>query len=307
MSLKTNLMRTWVHHTGMQLATVSVLTATMTIISCVFVISSNLRNVLSVWGESIQISAYLHDETSDEQIEKVRQTIQALPHVGAVHFVSRTRAAEIFKTQMANYAPDLLQDKEFLTPFPASFLVGIQGGVQSQADLKTIETLAERLRKVEGVEDVSFGQGWVSNYSAFADTIHYAGWVLMAILIFGGLLVVGNSVRSSIHARRDEIEILELVGASSWAIRSPFIFEGVVQGVAAAVAAISINLVLYTFASRTVRSSLVFSRLGDQLGFLSPAALFGIFFLSVVVGGLGAYICVRQLNDGWAASQRFAD
>lgn len=295
--------RTWVHHTGMQLATLTVLVATFTVVAFVYSLAINLNRVLVSWGESVQLTAYLVDDVNDGQIQALDQTLKSMREIANVVYTPSEKATENFKLQMAGYAPGLLADADFSNPFPASFRVTLKGGVRSDDDIKRMETIAVRIGKVSGVEDVSYGQSWVKNYSAFIAALAASGGVVALILLAGSLFVIGNSIRTSIAARREEIEILELVGATSRMIRRPYVSEGLMMGFIATAVAIVANFGLYQWQVAVMNSSLAFTRLALLFEFMSVPTMAGFLASGAMLGALGAWLTVRRINDGWSASQ----
>ncbi len=296
--------RSWVQHTATQLATLTVLSATFAVVCFVMTLSFNLKRFLAVWGESVQMTVYLKDQVTDAQIPKIRSAIETMRDVASVTYIDKTEAVTNFKAQMASYAPDLLSDMEFSHPFPASLQVSFKDGLKSLENTSFLEKVAKRMESIEGVDDVAYGQSWVKNYSAFVNILMKAGFALIVILIAGSVFVVCNSVNSSISSRSEEIEILELVGATHRMIRLPFVFEGAVMGLTAAIFAVAINYAIFSWEKGLMAGSLVFARVVGQLSFLNLLYLVLIVLGGLSLGALGAYLTIRQLNDGWAASQR---
>lgn len=295
--------RSWIHHTAMQMATLTVTAATFAVVGFIFLAGMNLNRLIVSWGEGVEISLYLKEDLSLEKTDALKSMLEHRSDLTNVRFIAREMATENFKTQMASYSPGLLSDPDFANPFPASFRVALKGGVKTDVDVKHLEAVAEELRRKDGIDDVSFGQSWVRNYSEFISAISASGGTLVIVLVLGSLFVIGNSIRMSVAGRRDEIEILELVGATSSMIRRPFVMEGAVTGCAAAIIGLSLNFGIFAWQLSKLNGSLVFARLASQFSFL------GIFQIAVFVmggmflGAFGAWLAVRSLNDGWAASQ----
>ena len=295
--------RSWVHHTGMQLATLSVLTATFTVVAFVFSISFNMKRILSSWGDTSQMTAYLQEDAKDEQIRTLQKQLEGLSGVAAVEMIPREVATENFKEQMASYAPDLLSDPDFSTPFPASLRIKLKRSVESEADIGRLEKLASVIGGLPGVEDVSWGQGWVKNYSSVVSAINTSGGVMTFILLCGSLFVIGNSIRASISARKEEVEILELVGATSRMIRRPFVTEGLIMGAIAAFFAVALNFAIFSWQKTVFAKSMALARVVPLLSFLNPWLILGLLVAGAALGALGAWLTVRKINDGWSASQ----
>lgn len=295
--------RSWVHHTGMQLATMTVLAATFSVVGFGLSFSLNLKHLLASWGDGVQLTVYLGEETTDERAKLLKSEIESLAEVKRAEYLPREVATENFKQQMASYAPDLLADADFSNPFPSSFRVSLKNGVATNDDVKRLESIAASIQTLKGVEDVSYGQSWVKNYSSFVTTLYASAGVLGVILLLGSLFVVGNSIRTSISARREEIEILELVGATASMIRRPFVVEGLLTGAMAALIAIGLNYSLHLWQKSVMSGSLVLARLVPTLSFLAPSFTLLFILAGSLMGGVGAWLTVRKINDGWSARQ----
>jgi len=167
-----------------------------------------------------------------------------------------------------------------------------------------LKGLAEEVQKNKIVDDVSYGQGWIENWAGFLTSVQLLSAAAIALTIFLGLLVIGNSVRVSLSQRRDEIEIMELVGATSRWIRTPFIVEGAMLGLFASVLSCAIGSTLQTVAFDYLKSSLSFWSVLQELSPLSPTGWLLVTFIGMCFGAFGAYVCVRNLNNGWSAAER---
>jgi cell division transport system permease protein len=296
--------RSWIHQTGTQLATLSVLAATFTVVGFVFCLSLNLKRVLTQWGESVQLTVYVEDSISQKSLNELKAALETDERLKDISYVPKESATELFKTQMATYAPDLLKDAEFANPFPASFQVHLSETIEPKAVAGTLEGISKKLQAFKGVEEVSYGQGWVNNYSSFVGALAASGWVVIFILITGSLFVVGNAIRAAISARRDEIEVLELVGATPRMIRAPYLFEGALLGFIAATIGIVANYGIFAWELSVLESNFAFARVAANIGFLGVWGTVLMFSAGGIIGFVGALLTVRQINDGWSASQK---
>jgi cell division transport system permease protein len=296
--------RAWRHNPGTQMATLGVLTATFALVLFMLTFSTNFKRVLTVWGEKVQIAVYLEDGLPITTIEKIKKEIQSMASVAEVEFVSKEVAADLFREQMASYAPDLMADPEFATPFPASLNVRLKEESAAEISLSRIEQLARRLQKREGVEDVSFGQSWIRNYASFLDVIQTAGMAIGGVLLLASLLIVGNSIRTLVAGRREEIEILELIGATRSFIRRPYILEGALLGAIASGLAVAANGAIFSWQLNVMKKSLAFARISNEFRYFQFWEILLIILVASLIGALGAWFTVRSLNDGWAAAKK---
>lgn len=296
--------RTWKFNPAMQLATFSVLVGTFCVITIFVSVHQNLNQLLTRWGEDVQMTVFLKEEVVQGEVSKVETFLKNITDIEHISYISKDEAARRFQKQMGAAAPDLLSDKDFGNPLPASFEVKLGAHMATAAAFETLVNLADKVSSLESVDEVSYGQGWVENYSSLVNQFGKSSWLLVIILLAGSLLVIGNSIRNSIFQRRDEIEVLELVGATARRIQGPFIFEGAVIGGLSALIALFICYVFFQWQVGIFDEDLKFLGLAGQLTYLQWSHFFGIPLLGTVFGGLGAYICVRKVSSGWSAAER---
>ncbi len=295
--------RSWRQHFGLQFATSLILTATFAVVVFMLSLSFNFQRVLTVWGEQVQISVYLEDTASDTLIAALKKDFEGRPEVASVTQISKSQAADLFRDQMASYAPDLMTDSEFATPFPASFQLRLKDDRNNEGVVADLEALALEIGKKDGVEDVSYGQSWVRNYASFLGVVKTVGVVFGFVLLFGSLFIIANSIRTHISGRREEIEILELIGATRQNIRRPYIAEGIILCTISAAAALLLNAAFYSWQIGVMKKSLAFARMAQEFSFLSLPQSLLFCFAAALIGGIGSWLTVRSLNDGWSAAR----
>lgn len=299
-----NFLRSWQHHPTMQMATLAVLSGAFAVITMFFCLQTNLQRILTQWGQSVQMTVYLQEDPKAEVAGKVRDFLEKTGEFEAVTYVDKAEAAKRFKLQMGAYSSAVFADSDFGNPLPSSFEVKLKDQFNSPARYDRMVDLAQRLTSVEGVEEVSYGQGWVENYGTFIKTFRHVSIFLVALLLMGSLFVVSHSIRSSIFQRRDEIEILELVGATPRMIKAPYLFEGGVMGFIASAAAVLFCYVFYAWQVSLFGNTMKILGLSASLQFLSVGYVIAFLFLGTLFGWFGAYICVKSLASGWTASDR---
>ncbi len=286
----------------LRLTTLVTLTACFALLSAGSLGLLNLGNILAYWGEEIQITAYLSSEITPSQIEEIQKTIGQDSRVEKIQLIAQEEALEDFRNQMASYAPDLLKDQDLLSLIPPSLQISLRGNYGEPASSVQIEAVAKSLEKYRGIEEVRYGQEWVKKYSAFLSLIRRGLLVFAVIICFSALLVVGNSVRASVEARRAEVEVLELVGATPWMIRKPFLVEGAMLGFLSMMAALLLSFLTFSFLKEFFQQELQFFQMSSHLQFLTLAQIFYFILFAVGIGGLASYLCIRRVNDGFAAS-----
>lgn len=307
LGLLRNFWRSWEQHTTLQITTLAVLTGTFVVITFSILIHHNLDQILSKWGSSMQMSVYLKENIDTDIQTKVIEHLQKELGFEDVSYVSKQAAAKAFAEKLKDVVPDLLQDKEFGNPLPASYEVQLP---ESYSDPEMITELVGNVAKIkslEGVDDVLYGKGWVENYAILVSGFKWASWAGIFLLIGGTLLVIGNSIRSSIFQRQEEIAVLELFGATSRMIQIPFVFEGALLGLIATVISLGTCYFFYLGQESVLSGSLAFWGLNSTLSFLPIWKSGLVLFLGVLAGAMGSYFCVHRLNNGWAAADNMGN
>ncbi len=283
---------TWKNHFVVQFATLSVLAATFTVIFSILSLSLNLNRVLVSWGESVKITAYLKDDLQEASTSTIETALKSIGEIKDVEFVSKDQAQKNFADQMAKYSPNLLNDPEFRNPFPANFQMSLAG----QISFLHIDNIAKKVAAIGGVEDVSYGQDWVENYASLVNAFARSGWFVALMLLVGSAFVVGNSIRTSVTFRKDEIQILDLVGATPQMIWVPFVVDGILMGTSASLIALTFGYCIYEWGFNLFNSNLAFLALTSQFYYLDVVWIAASIALGALTGGFSSYVCVQRVG-----------
>src|SRR5437899_4787119 len=251
-------------------------------------VTANLQRLGDEWGRTAEMSVYLTDAVTPSERHAIEIALEPGSTVASHEFGSKSDALSRFKQTFGDLGStaDGLGDN----PLPASIDVRLQPGA---AAMDGVETLAGRLRAMPGVADVRYDRQWLTRLQSAISIIRGIGLILAGLLTIAAALTVANVVRLALHARRDEVEIMQLVGAPSAYVRGPFVVEGVLQGGVGAVVAL-VALWAAFFALR--RPYLV--PLASMLNLSSVQFLPVELCLLLVVGGM-AVGCL----GGWIAAR----
>jgi cell division transport system permease protein len=270
----------WRGRTSGLLSTATIAVA-LFVLGAFLVLTSNLERLGSDWSRAAEMSVYLDDDATPEARSAVEGVIAPGQIVVGYTFVSKAEALERFKQTFADLAP--AAETLAANPMPASYEVRLQAAAGAPAQ---VEQLASRLRETPGVVDVRYDRQWLDRLLAAVSVLRGVGLGLGAFLAVAAALTVANVVRLALYARRDEVEIMRLVGAPPEYIRGPFVMEGVLQGgigAAAALAALAAVFLtvraryLMPLASAVNLSSVRFLRLDLCLLLLLGGTLVGCF------------------------------
>ncbi|HXI09446.1 MAG TPA: permease-like cell division protein FtsX [Thermodesulfobacteriota bacterium] len=217
--------------TALTAVTLGVSLAIFSIFIFVFV---NLNAAISSWGDRTQIVAYIKDGT--ETPEAIKETVRAIPGVSSVEFVSKERALAELKEELKGHQAVL--EGVDSSPLPASVEIKVGGLYRNPA---AVSTVVGRLKQMSWVEDVQFNREWIEKISALLGFVELAALFMGVFLAGATVFIISNTIRLAVYARKDEIEIMRLVGASDRFIKVPFFIEGVVQGFMGGVIALLIT------------------------------------------------------------------
>jgi cell division transport system permease protein len=230
--------------------------------------SVNVQGVLDRWLEAAEISVYLTETATESDRNALEAFLKGRPDVAAVEYVSKERALERFRTdfpELADVTGSLSQN-----PFPSALEVRLVGDDSSSANA---EALAREVSGKSGVADVQFDRAWLSRLVGIVSSARLAGAVVAGVLMLGAAFTVGAVVRLSLYARRDELEIMALVGAPFSYIRGPFVVEGSLLGGVGAAVALAVVGVLYSVAGQW--AALRFLGYGEMFIMLAGGILVG--------------------------------
>jgi len=214
-------------------ASVATIAVSFVIVGIFLIITGNLGALVADWKEQFQVTVFLEDGITGDQLALLRKRVQSERAVRSMTYTSKAEALQQFKREM--------QGKESLleglgeNPIPASLQIRVHEAYQTPEALKQVTAALSRL---EGVEDVMYGQEWVDRLSSVIQVLRLLGLSVGLALGLASLLIVSNTIRLAVYARAEEIEVMRLVGATRLHIRIPFVLEGVIQGTLGAVLAL---------------------------------------------------------------------
>jgi cell division transport system permease protein len=264
---------------GRTAAVLSILTIAggLFVLGFFLVLNTNLQRLVGRWTESAELSVYLKDDVTEAQLRTVDDLIAGSGLAAAREFVSKTQAITRFKQDF----PDLAGAANRLesNPFPASFDIQLKPEVRDAGG--AVDNLATTMAGLAGVADVRYDRRWLTRLNSVVRLLRSLGLGIILLLAFASALTVASVVRLAATARKDEIEIMTLVGAPIGYVRGPFIMEGVLQGGMGAL--VAMVLLWLAFAGANVRYG---ARAAEAVGLGGITFLPWTLGLLIVVGGM---------------------
>jgi cell division transport system permease protein len=266
-------------------------TAITTTFICILVlgigllVSSHVEGIIGSVREDVSVEAFIPPDASPERVKEIRNAVESYPEVASVNFVSEEEALGKFKDTFKDQ-PEIYEN---LDPgvLPASFQLQLE-------DPALAEEVAQKLENEGFAEDnLSYPQQTISRLNTVTSYMIWGLYGATALFLVSSILLISNAIRLSIFARRKEIEVMKLVGASDRFVRTPFVFEGMAQGlIGAGLAALTVIWLNFLFVDWS-REALPFVPIsgGAVNIFLMLVLLVGI---GVLIGVIGSFLSVTR-------------
>jgi cell division transport system permease protein len=257
-------------------------------------VQENIQLMLKGWGDHIQINTYLDKDVGTDQVQAIMESIRALPEVDQARHISREQAWNDFRTALG--AQSAVLEGLPRDVLPASFEITVKPAYREPSQ---VEELAIRLGKIDGIAAVEYPQQWLDRLNLFVLAVQWTKWALSGILFTATFFIVGSTVRLALLARKEEIEIMQFVGASEELIQAPFVVEGMLQGCIGAVIALLGLWLFYLLLHEYFVPELALLGPGMHIRFLDPASITMIVIIGWLLGGLGSLFSLRRFLRTW--------
>lgn len=204
---------------------VAIIAVSLTVLGAFLLVSDNLGRLLGRWRERGQVQVFLSEQIEAPDLAELNEELRSHPAVASYDYLSSEEAAERFRADFGGLGEflDLLDEN----PLPASFAVTVTQEYRSEMALQGI---AETWESLDGVEDVQFDLQIIRRLELGVRVVRLVGWILGATVLAAAVITTANVIRVLVVARRQEIEVMRLVGATEFLVRGRFLFEGLLQG-----------------------------------------------------------------------------
>ena len=246
----------------------------------------NLNSWTQEQGRSLTMSIYFKGEPERAVIENIKKELLQYP-VSITDFISKDDALKSLRKQLGEKAG--LLDGLGENPLPASLEIVLSRDVSGDSlpyELKT------RLERINGVDEVQYSQEWVERFQAIMGAVKIIGLVFGGLLFLAALFIITNTVKLTIYSRKDEIEILKLVGATNRFVKIPFLIEGSIQGFLGGSVALIVLFLVYVAIITKVDLSIGFASL--DIIFLSPQFILLLLLMSSIIGFIGSTVSLGR-------------
>ncbi len=275
------------HNRLLNAVTITTIALSILIVSAAILFFINTTDMLEAWRRGIRIMVYLEDDLDPGRQQAIAARLKGLYGVQEARFISKQTALEHLRAQMPRQSAILEGIGQ--NPLPDAYEVQM---IPSARTWEKAEDLAQRLEAIDGVADVEYGQRWVERFITLFNLFRLTSYAMGGLFFIASLFIVGNTVRLILYTRREEVEIMRLVGATERFILAPFYFQSMIQGILGGIAGLAGLLIMFMLIQSKIQAVAVGGTVA--LRFLSPGLMMAIVAASALVGWLGCHLSLKQ-------------
>ncbi|NMP22659.1 permease-like cell division protein FtsX [Sulfobacillus harzensis] len=269
----------------MALASVSTVTIALFVLAVFVVVSANVNHVTQLLENQVEMRVFIKPHVSRQQEMALYREAKAWPQVRRIDYFTKQQAADNLKSEFPDQQ-DLFQVIQKSNPLFDGFDIYTKTPRQ-------IPVVASRMSKDPIVHNVVYQGTVVRRLTRLGNILKWSGWVVEALLAIATMLIIVNTIRLAVFARRREIQVMRLVGATDWFIRWPFILEGLTIGLIGAVVSDMVIGSGYRWVIKRAATSLPFWPMAGWHQVMAQTTLFTVAG-GLIVGGLASLIAVRR-------------
>lgn len=271
---------------SLSIAAIACTTITLILVSISIIVSYNIKSITSKLEDELTIVVYLKKGVTDEQIENLNSSFVQMKNVEEVEFKDNDE----WKLEMKEYSETYSTALDYLeeNPLLDSFIVKVK-------DVHDLKETTEQIREFEYVESANYGEGMTETLVSAFGIIEKITFCIVLALIFVTAFLISNTIKLTIFSRRNEIEIMRLVGASNSTIKLPFIFEGLILGLLGSIIPILISIYGYVlfydhFSGYILTPIMTLVKPFNFIWYVSAILL----IIGCIIGMFGSYRAVRK-------------
>ena len=264
-----------VRNFSLSFASIMCTTITLILVAVAVVAAANVNNATRLIEDELTIVTYLKKDVTEEQIENIKSEISSYKNIEEVTFKSKDE----WKLEMSEYDDSFKTVLNYLdeNPLMDSFVLKVN-------DVKKLSETSEYIKAINGVDTVKYGEGMVEQVISVFDIVQKIVVVVVIALVVVTSFLISNTIKLTIFSRRNEIEIMRLVGASNITIKLPFLFEGFIIGLIGSIIPVCITIYGYVILYSRMHGKL----LSNMIMLIKPYPF--VFWVSLIVVAIGALV-----------------
>lgn len=264
-----------VRNFSLSFASIMCTTITLILVAVAVVAAANVNNATRLIEDELTIVTYLKKDVTEEQIENIKSEISSYKNIEEVTFKSKDE----WKLEMSEYDDSFKTVLNYLdeNPLMDSFVLKVN-------DVKKLSETSEYIKAINGVDTVKYGEGMVEQVISIFDIVQKIVVVVVIALVVVTSFLISNTIKLTIFSRRNEIEIMRLVGASNITIKLPFLFEGFIIGLIGSIIPVCITIYGYVILYSRMHGKLF----SNMIMLIKPYPF--VFWVSLIVVAIGALV-----------------
>ncbi|MBI2204338.1 MAG: hypothetical protein HYU41_10865 [Candidatus Rokubacteria bacterium] len=268
------------------LSAMLLITLALAALGAFWTLTSNLGDAVAKWRDRVRVIVYLKSEPDPASVPALLARVQAVPGVASATYVGRTQALASLKRVLGKDATVV----DHLGANPLSASIEIAPAASASASPEAARAMLARLAEFPEAEEVAGSADWVERLSEWQRLLAFVGLGIGGVLALAAILTVTTATTLVLHARRQETEIMRLVGAPEFVIRLPLLLQGMLQGLVGAVVAVGLLVGAWRLGAPHFEPLIELTLGLPQLTFMPPVQLAALVVTGTLLGGLGGWL-----------------
>jgi cell division transport system permease protein len=285
-------LRNFYRHRRVNVVAILVIATGMLLVSGVALAYVNFRNFAAYWGSQVHMVIYLRDNLTPERLEALRLVLSQAPETASMEYTSKDQALQQLRTRLGEGA--IILEGLQTNPLPASFTITVRDEFRRP---ELLRESVERYRQWPEIEDIDYGERWLERFHTLVWTLEIGVIGIGGIMGVAVMFIIATTVRLALYTRAEEIEIMQLVGATLWFIKFPFFLEGILQGVLGASLAVGLCYGLFSLLLTWIKPMGELFLDFSLLQFLPLPVIASMLLGGALLGGLGSLFSLRRTTS----------
>lgn len=254
-----------------------------------FLLFVNLNMVFSSWDKHVQLIVYLDDKISNNDKSEIENLFESNIKIESIIFISRDQAWKKFQGEFSSRSKFITSLK--FNPLPDSYTLRFKNDLNR---LQNIREFSEKIKNQKGIESIEYGEKWIYRFEQFINFLRVF-IIGFGVVLFSGLIfIISNTIKLSIYTRKDEIDLMSLLGATHRFIKAPLVFEGILQGTGGALLALAAVKFVHLYIILQFQGSLESTFRGFDFQYLTTPLICSILIAGMVIGVFGSLLPVNH-------------
>jgi cell division transport system permease protein len=285
-------LRNFYRHRRVNVVAIFVIATGMLLVSGVALAYVNFRTFAAYWGSQVHMVIYLRDNLTPQRLDALSLVLSQAPEIASLEYTSKDQALHQLRTRLGEGA-SILEGLQ-TNPLPASFTVTIRDEFRRP---ELLRESVERYRQLPEIEDIDYGERWLERFHTLVWTLEIGVIGIGGIMGVAVMFIIATTVRLALYTRAEEIEIMQLVGATLWFIKLPFFLEGILQGVLGASLAIGLCYGLFSLLMTWVKPLGELFLDFSLVQFLPLPVIASMLLGGALLGGLGSLFSLKRTTS----------